>query len=69
MDINCFSKYLAAIRNSMSDPVVKLVCQFICLCSFFDFAKLLPLDLDVCSELLCDVLEVRNDKLSIVTDM
>ena len=53
----------------MSDPVVKLVCQFICLCSFFDFARLLPLDSDMCSELLCDVLGVRNDKLSIVTDI
>ena len=68
MDINCFSKYLAAISNSMSDPVVELVCLFVCLCSFFDFARLLPLDSDMCSELLCDVLGVRNDKLSIVTD-
>ena len=65
MDINCFSKYLAA----MSDPVVKLVCLFVCLCSFFGFATLLPLDSDMCSELLCDILEDRNDKLSIVTDV
>ena len=69
MDINCFSKYLAAISNSMSDPVAKLVCLFVCLCSFFDFARLLPLDSDMCSELLCDVLGVRNDNLSIVTDI
>ena len=69
MDINCFPKYLTSISNSMSHPVAKLVCPFVCLCSFFDFARLLPLDSDMCSELLCDVLGVRNDKLSIVTDI
>ena len=66
MNINCFTQYLAAISNSMSDPVAKLVglCYF-----FFNFARLLPLDSDMCSKLLYDVLGVRNDKLSIVTDI
>ena len=41
MDINCFSKYLAAMSNSISDPVTKLVCLFVCFCSFFDFTRLL----------------------------
>ena len=53
----------------MSDPVAKLVCLFVCLCSFFDFARLILLDSDMFSELLCDVLGVMNDTLSIVTDI
>ena len=60
---------LSWASSTMSDPVAKLVCLFVCLCQFFDFARLLPLDSGMCSELICDDLGVRNDKLSIVTDI